>query len=208
MKEREEEGRTDESHAQGPEGKEDQDRVRPPILTGHPPIIIPDGRLSFNTLDQEADSSTSGTNHEDIVVQFDGEGDHRHYTPENPPTYRASSLQRIDFIRVEDGSSHAHLCSNVPPDCLIEVTDKPRITGNASLIEIDARSGQEVVITFRQGGYSREHSAGKRKQLRGRAKKIKSLKVYDRAGALVHDCDQVNDGKDVRIVICDHACVG
>jgi hypothetical protein len=201
MTERNEETRAYESHDTGrEEERESQERAK---FTGHPPIIIPDGRSGFNALDEEKDDTTaSAMNPDDIVVQFDGEGDHRHYEPEDPPAYTANSLQRIRFIQVEDDTT-THSCPNVPPNCRIVVTDKHRNNGNESTIVIDATSGTKIDITFPPGEYRREHGDGLRKTLRGALKKIKSLKVFDGAGNLVHDCGIAKSGKDVLITIRD-----
>jgi hypothetical protein len=201
MKEREEEGRADEGQAQG-RGEKRRRGER----TGHPPIIITDGSARFDGSGVDEDNlSASATTANDILVQLDGEGMHNHYVPEDPPTYSASSLRKIDSIRVEDGSTHAHMCRGVPPDCRIVVTDKHRNNGNESSIAIDA-TGPGIVIIL-PDDYVRRHGNGERKKLLGALKKIKSMEVFDRLGNPVHDCEVVRSGKDVRIVICDDKCV-
>lgn len=202
MTDHKEAGDTHESQARGRgEERECQKRTAPPF-TGHPPIIIPDGASTFRARGEDDGASAAGPN--DILVEFDGEGDHRHYEPEDPPSY-TSGHQLIKFIDVQNVDGERHRCVG-PGNYRVVVTDKHRHTNNESSIIIDATSNAGIGITFPEGEYERKHDNGKFKMLLGQLKKIKSLQVFDPAVSQtepIHTCDLVKPGKEVFIIIRD-----
>ncbi len=181
---------------------QDRGRKSNDDITGHPPIIITDDDLDPEERMDGEGKTESVTRGRDVIARFDAANGH-HYAPEDPPVFTAGDLKEIDFIRVEDGTSAPHFCSNVPKHCRVVVSDSHRDTGNESTITIDATSRTRVVISFTTGEYRREHAQRNRKKLRSGMKKIRSLKVYNVAGELVHDCPEVRHTKNVRIFICD-----
>lgn len=206
MSERDEESQARERQVLGREEKEgrgSQDRgTRPPFVTGHPPIIIPDGGATFLVRGEDDGASAAGP--KDILVEFDGEGKERHYEPEDPPSY-TSGHQLIEFIEVENEDGERHRCAG-RGNYRVVVTDKHRHTNNESSIIIDATSNAGIGITFPEGGYERKHGDGKSKMLLGQLKKIKSLRVFDPAVSQtepIHTCDLVKPGKEVVIIIRD-----
>ena len=205
MTDHKETGDTRESNAKGRgEERERQDRTRP-SFTGHPPIIIPDGGATFRVRGKDDGQSAAGPN--DILVEFDGEDEHRHYEPEDPPSY-TSGQQLIEFIEVEDEDGAKHTCVG-PGNYRVVVTDKHRHNDNESSIIVDATSNARITITFPEGEYERKHGDGKRKMLLGQLKKIKSLQVFDPEISQtepIHTCDLVKPGKEVVITIRDKFC--
>jgi hypothetical protein len=202
MTDRKAEGQDREAQTRGRvEGRDRQDK-RDDFLAGHPPIIIPDGLATFRARGKAGGHSAAGPN--DILVGFDGEDEHRHYEPEDPPHY-TSGQQLIEFIEVEDEDGEKHRCVD-PGNYRVVVTDKHRHNNNESRIIVDATSNARIDITFPEGGYERKHGNGKRKMLLGALKKIKSLQVFDPDVSQtdpIHTCELVRSGKEVVITIRD-----
>lgn len=203
MTDHKETGDTHESQAKGRgEERERQKRTAPPLTTGHPPIIIPDGAISFNSFEADDGSSTSTTNHEDIVVQFDAVSElDEHYLPDASGfVFAASELSKILHVKVKHDQG-GHTCLEGQINCRIFVREKKRDSGAEREIVIDAASDSAIVIHF-PDDYVNE-TTGDRKQMRGALKKIKSLIIRDPGGGLLHDCPEVRENRDCLICICD-----
>lgn len=196
----EEENQNREGNAQGrgeERGHQDKSRV-----TGHPPIIIPDGGVRFNSFKADDGSSTSAANHEDIAVEFDGTAvPNEHYRPDSSGfEFTGSGLSHILHVKVRHDQG-GHTCLEGPIKCRIFVTDKNRDNAAEREIVIDATSGSTIVIRFPDDYVNR--TTGNRKEMRGLRKKIKRLIIRDPDGRLLHDCDEVRENKDCLICICD-----
>lgn len=202
MQEREEEGQAEEGYAEGRGQSEERgSQARDDnAFTGHPPIIIPDGGVSFVSFDPDDDPEARTG--QDIVVEFDGvKVPNEHYRAGiTGLIFMGSPLRKIRHVKVQTDQGW-HTCLDSPTNCRIFVSERHRQTADVNHIEIDATSDSVIEIHF-PGDHSNV-TTGNRKKMRAQLKKIRSLIILNRDGSLLHDCPEVRENRDCLICICD-----